>query len=285
MKRGWIALTKTAFMSRSASMARRTFTTFIGEPSKAARHTRLSRRLCADCKRRSISIGVLAVCNPGHYPKEFIDFFTGIGINNFDILYPDATFDDDPPHIAQFYCDLFDLWIAANRDKRKLTIRSTENMVAGLLGGNSESEEIGYGPQEVCTILTDGSMEPLDVLQIAGDGSIKTTFNIFDNELEDIKVEPRWKAAREASLNLYEKCKQCQFVEPCGGGYLPHRFSKRNGYDNPSVYCDDLYAIFSHMQSILGEQVYVSKPSGEKIEIGEAIASARRAEQFSGTKS
>jgi uncharacterized protein len=175
-----------------------------------------------------------------------------------------------------FIADLFDIWLAANRDERALAIRSTENMVAGLLGGHSISEEIGYGPQEVCTILTDGSMEPLDVLRIAGDRSTKTTFNIFENQLEDIKSEPRWKAARDASLNLCEKCRHCQFVEPCGGGYLPHRFSKRNGFDNPSVYCDDLYEIFSHMQSVLGKHVYVSKPSGEKIGIGEAIELAQR---------
>ena len=222
---------------------------------------------------RGIAPGVLAVCNPAHYPKEYVDYFVGTGINTFDIMFPDATFEDnDPPRLAKFYCDLFDLWLEANRDKRTINIRSTENMVAGLLGGSSRTEEIGYGPQEVCTILTDGSMEPLDVIRIAGDGSTTTTFNIFDNELEDIKIEPHWKAARDASLNLCEKCRQCQFVLACGGGYLPHRFSKHNGYDNPSVYCDDLYAIFSHIQSVLGKHVYVSKSSGEKIGISEAMA-------------
>jgi uncharacterized protein len=219
---------------------------------------------------------VLAVCNPSHHPREFVDFFMSVGVNDFDIMCPDATFDERPESVAQFYCDLFDLWLAANRDARTLSIRSTENMLAGLLGGFSQTEEIGYGPQEVCTILTDGGMEPLDVLRIAGDNTTKTALNVFDNEIEDIKTEPRWQAAREASLNLCEKCKQCQFAESCGGGYLPHRFSKRNGFDNPSVYCDDLYAIFSHMQAVLSKQVYVSKPSGDKIAITEAVTLAQK---------
>jgi uncharacterized protein len=226
---------------------------------------------------RGIPIGVLAVCNPAFSSRAFVDFFSSIGIDHFDLLFPDATFDEHPPSLAQFYCELFDIWFEANREKRTLHIRDTENMVAGLLGGESRSEEIGYGPQEVCTILTDGSMEPLDVLRIAGDSSTQTTFNIFDNALEEIKDEPRWRAAREASLNLSEKCKQCRFVEACGGGYLPHRFSKYNGFDNPSVYCDDLYSIFTHMQSVLAKHVYVSKRSGGKIGIGEAIATAQRA--------
>ena len=98
---------------------------------------------------RGLSIGVLAVCNPSYNPKEFVDYFRGMGIDTFDIMHPDATFDDHPPRIAKFYCDLFDLWMTANRDQRTLSIRSTENMVAGLLGGHSQTEEIGYGPQEV----------------------------------------------------------------------------------------------------------------------------------------
>jgi uncharacterized protein len=154
-------------------------------------------------------------------------------------------------------------------------IRSIENMVAALLGGQSKTEEIGYGPQEVCTILTDGGMEPLDVLRIAGDKSTQTSFNIFDNAIEEIKDEPHWKAARHASLNLSDKCKKCPFIETCGGGYLPHRFSKKNGFDNPSVYCDDLYAVLSYVLSMVGKQVYVNKPSGDKISILEAITNAR----------
>jgi len=221
---------------------------------------------------RGVSIGVLAVCNPAYQPKEFLDYFAAMEIDSFDIMLPDATHEDNPPRVAQFYCDLFDLWLAANRDRKTINIRSTENMVAGLLGGSSTSEEIGYGPQEVCTILSDGAMEPLDVLRITGDGATNTNFDIFNNNIEDIKIEPRWKTAREASLNLSEKCKKCPFVEPCGGGYLPHRYSKKNGYNNPSAFCDDLFAIFTHMQSALEKHVYIKRSSGDKIGIGEAIA-------------
>lgn len=244
--------------------------TFQGGPTHA-----LVERAVQLLQTRGIQIGVLAVCNPVHHPREFVDFFTGIGLAHFDIMFPDATFEDDPPHIAQFYCDLFDLWLEANRNKRTVNIRTIENMVTGLLGGHSRSEEIGYGPQEVCAIMTDGSMEPLDVLRIAGDGSTQTTFNIFDNAIEDFKNEPHWRATRDASLNLSDKCKQCRFIEACGGGYLPHRFSMQNGFDNPSIYCDDLYATFSYMQSVLEKHVYVGKPSGDKVSIGEAITMAR----------
>ena len=99
-----------------------------------------------------------------------------------------------------------------------------------------------------------------------------TRFNIFDHAIDEVRNEPRWKAARDASINLCEKCRQCKFMNACGGGYLPHRFSKKNGYDNPSVYCDDLYAMFENMQSVLEGHLYVSKPGGERLGVRDALA-------------
>jgi uncharacterized protein len=63
-------------------------------------------------------------------------------------------------------------------------------------------------------------------------------------------------------------------VGACGGGYLPHRFSRDNGYDNPSVYCDDLYAMFENMQAVLEQQLYVSKPGGERLNLRDALPRA-----------
>jgi uncharacterized protein len=55
----------------------------------------------------------------------------------------------------------------------------------------------------------------------------------------------------------------------CGGGYLPHRFSQSNGYDNPSVYCDDLYAMFENMDNVLQQHLYVTQPDGQRVSVGE----------------
>jgi uncharacterized protein len=241
--------------------------TFQGRPTHA-----LVERAIRLLQSREIPLGVLAVCNPRHQAREFFQYFSGLGITDFDLLFPDATFEDEPLHIAQFYSELFDLWLDANSDRRTVSISIIEAMAAGLLGGQSKYEAVGYGPEEICTVMTDGSMEPLDVLRIAGEGSTSTTFNIFDNAIADIMLEPRWKAARDASLNLCDKCRRCEFMQACGGGYLPHRFSKQNGYDNPSVYCDDLIAVFNHMQSILSRHVFISKSSGERVKISEVIA-------------
>ena len=106
------------------------------------------------------------------------------------------------------------------------------------------------------------------------DGFTQTKFNIFEHAIDEVRREPRWQAARDASIHLCEKCRQCQFMNACGGGYLPHRFSTSNGYDNPSGYCDDLYAMFENMQSVLADHLYVEKPGGNRIAFRDALTQA-----------
>jgi uncharacterized protein len=221
---------------------------------------------------RDICASALAVCNPSYPPKQYVEFFAHCGIANYDIMIPDATVDEKPPSIASFYNGLFDLWLEANRSKPTVNIRIISDMITALLGNNSPTEGVGYQPVELCTIMTDGSVEAHDVLRIAGDGFTQTAFNIFEHAIDEVRNEQPWKAARDASINLCEKCRQCKFMNACGGGYLPHRFSRKNGYDNPSVYCDDLYAMFENMQSVLEGHLYVSKPGGERVRVRDASA-------------
>lgn len=220
---------------------------------------------------RDIRVSALSVCNPAYPPRDYVDFFADCGITHYDIMIPDATVDEKPHAIAGFYNGLFDLWLEANRSRPAVNIRIVTDMVTALLGNNSPTEGVGYNPVELCTVMTDGSVEAHDVLRIAGDGFTQTTFNIFDHALDEVRNEPRWQAARDASINLAAKCRKCEFMNACGGGYLPHRFSKANGYDNPSVYCDDLYAMFENMRNVLEQHLYVKKPGGERVAMRDAL--------------
>jgi uncharacterized protein len=236
--------------------------TFQGEGTHAAVE-RAARMLVS----RDIGTSALAVCNPAYPARQYAEFFAGCGIVNYDIMIPDATVDEKPPSIASFYNDLFDFWLEANRSGPVVNIRIITDMITAMLGNNAATEGVGHKPIELCTVMTDGSVEAHDVLRIAGDGFTNTKFNIFEHAIDDVRDEPRWKAAREASIKLCETCRQCKFMNACCGGYLPHRFSKKNGYDNPSVYCGDLYAMFENMQSVLESHLYVSKPGGERVQL------------------
>ena len=60
-------------------------------------------------------------------------------------------------------------------------------------------------------------------------------------------------------------------MQACGVTY-PIASPNKNGYDNPSVYCDDLIGMFNHIQSVLARHVFISKPDGERAKISDAIA-------------
>jgi uncharacterized protein len=202
-----------------------------------------------------IEPGVLAVCNPDRDPEELFNFFVReLEIGSFDILVPDATHEDQPKSISRYYAKLFDLWYGFHASGR-VKIRYLETVTKGLLGFRSWSESIGYRPVQTCTMLTDGSLEPLDVLRITHHGSTRTDVNIFDNDLQDIERDPLWREVWAASLDLPVCCVQCRYKNSCGGGHIASRWSQDKRYNNPSVYCADIKEIMGHVWQRLSEDL------------------------------
>jgi uncharacterized protein len=198
-------------------------------------------------REHGIEPGVLAVCNPDSNPEKVTEHFVKkLDLKHFDILIPDATHESSPPSIAAYYKRLFDLWYD-NYSKKGIEIRSSEAMFRGILGVDSHLESIGYGPIQTCAMLTDGSLEPLDVLRIAGYRATETDISILTHTFQDITTNPVWLEAFNSAFQLCDTCKSCEYRFACGGGYLPHRWSKENRFNNPSVYCGDLKEVFDHI--------------------------------------
>ncbi len=198
-------------------------------------------------RKAGLEPGVIAVCNPSTDPETLVDYVVNhLGIKEFDILPPDATHADNPPPIDAYFIKLFDIWYDkyAAQDVRISTI---DAMIAGIMGGMSCSDTVGYGPVETVTLMTDGTLEPLDVLRITGDGSTKTDTSVLKDSLQDARKDPRWLGAYNASLTLCETCRACEYMDACGGGQLAQRWSPERGYDNPSVYCESWKRIFGHI--------------------------------------
>jgi uncharacterized protein len=182
-----------------------------------------------------IEPGLIAVCNPATDPRAVVSYVADeLGITRFDILPPDARHGDDPPPISDYFIRLFDLWYDEYAAKG-VRIRTLDAMIRGLLGELSLSDTIGVGPIDTVTLMTDGALEPLDVLRIAGDGSTKTDSSVQRNALQDVQNDGRWRAAFEASTRPCDICLGCEYLDACGGGHLAQRWSPERKFDNPSV--------------------------------------------------
>jgi len=136
-------------------------------------------------------------------------------------------------------------------------ITTLDAMIQGLLGSFSVADTIGLVRIDTVTLMPDGTLEPLDVLRIAGDGSTRTAVSVFDNGLQDIQGEPRWREAFQASLNVCETCRNCEYLDACGGGHLSTRWSEQRRFDNPSVYCESYKRIFSHIWARISPSLVV----------------------------
>ena len=157
----------------------------------------------------------------------------------------------------------FDAWYPALATDG-VDIRYLRSMMKGLLGGVSKVESIGYGPINTVCMLTDGSLEPLDVIRITGNGATATNMNIFDHSFEDMKSCPVWREAYDASMRPCAACLSCDYVQACGGGFLPHRYSAERGYDNPSVYCQDIKGLLHHIWDRIAPEVTIQSQDGSR---------------------
>lgn len=194
-----------------------------------------------------IEPGVITVCNPSTDPEQILSYIVDkLHIKRFDILPPDATHADNPPQIADYFIKLFDVWYDRYA-AQGVRISTLDAMIQGLVGNFSAADTIGLGPIETVTLMSDGSLEPLDVLRIVGDGSTKTDLSVLKDAIQAVEGDPRWREAFDASLNPCAICRECEFLDACGGGHLAQRWSPERGFDNPSVYCESWKRIFTHL--------------------------------------
>lgn len=223
-------------------------------------------------KEVGIDPGFISVCNPATDPEALLDYVVNeLGIKAFDVLPPDATHEDDPPPIHDYFIKLFDVWYD-KYSAQGVRISTLDAMIQGLIGDPSSCDTIGLGPIDTVTLMSDGTLEPLDVLRIIGDGSTKTDVNVKSNSIQDVQKDLRWSTAFEASLDLCDTCKACEYFDCCGGGHLAQRWSNERQYDNPSVYCESWKKIFGHMWERISPTLVIEldeEMDGDEMENGE----------------
>ena len=79
-------------------------------------------------------------------------------------------------------------------------------MIRGLVGQLSLSDTIGLGPIETMTLMADGSLEPLDVLRIAGNGSTASKTHVRSNAIKEVQNDPVWERSLRGQHQLCETC-------------------------------------------------------------------------------
>lgn len=225
--------------------------------------------------------GILCVLNIDSDPLQIYQEFKSLGISSIDILLPDYTH-DTLPLIEQYkyskhpYADwliqLFDVWF--NEKENRMRIRLFEFITGLILGNDISFDHLGSEKNELLVIETDGEIEAVDVLKACGDGFTKAGANVSSHSFDEAMHTDLAKIYHYSHIKVPKKCIVCPVKEVCGGGYIPHRYSSKNGFNNTSVYCDDLLKLITHIQNVVIDELpedFVKEMDVEKINYEEAL--------------
>jgi uncharacterized protein len=194
--------------------------------------------------------GCLCVVNPSQGGAELVDWFMEHGFSSFDFLLPDGN-RVNLPHgwcgaepYRRFLLSAFERWYSLG-DKAP-HIRKFELMMMGLMGAEVPLDALGGDLRRLCVVESDGSIGVSDVARICGGDFSHDVLNIFDHSLDAHVARYRIPEIQQ----VCDQCRACPHIASCGGGYLPHRFDGVS-FDNPSLYCDALFALSARMMQAL----------------------------------
>ena len=205
-------------------------------------------------KPSKIFSGILTVIDVNTNPIDTWRFLSEFEPPIIDFLLPHANWDNPPlSHAENNYVKYGDWMLSIFNDwfngyKSHIRIRFFEEILYRLFGQKGSLESLGTEEVGLITISTNGAYEQVDTMKSVYPGAQNIGLNVYNNDLDEVLLENGIKNRQTGKEGLCLKCQSCKIVNICGGGYYPHRFSKVLDFNNPSVYCEDLYKLITQIE-------------------------------------
>lgn len=215
-------------------------------------------------QKAGLSPGVLCVINPEVVGLEVYRYFRSLGVKKIDFLLPDVSHDNKDrlyghcgvTPVADYLIPVFNQWFA--EDDPEVRIRLFWSLISAMMGGLQKTDAFGNPLMSYLIIETDGSIQALDALRVCEDGIADSGLNVLQHGFDDLHVGlPLVHQVVHEGIPLSAVCEACSEREICGGGYLPHRYSRDKGFNNPSVWCKDILKLLAHIRSQVTDAVSV----------------------------
>ena len=203
-------------------------------------------------QRRRFFAGLQAVIDLNNEPQEVLDALAAFNPPAIDLLPPFGNH-DNPPFggagrytLGNWLTAAFDHWMSSP-DLQAIRIRYLEDALVSVLSGESRSDWFGLRPPGYVVVATDGAFEGLDTLKVAGEIGRTTGLTVWSAGLDEVLQHDVMAMRGRGVGGLCQECRSCSIVRWCGGGYLPTRYGRENGFDNPSYFCADMKQFFTHI--------------------------------------
>lgn len=238
-----------------------------GGTGSHAATVRALRLLCSG-KHRPQFAGLLAVVDLAADPVGVYESLLEFEPPQVDFLLPHANWSAPPPRhgsphdreYGEWLVTAFNRWYGAPRQETR--VRLFREVIHLLLGGASETEQIGLSAAAMIVVNTDGGLEQVDALRTAYAGAVQTALTVFDNDMDDALRHPAIVARQIGLAALTDSCQRCPVRRVCGGGHYSHRYRRGSGFRNPSVYCRDLQYLIRHVSGRLRRDLTTLREGG-----------------------
>ncbi len=202
-------------------------------------------------------LSLLSVINCQADAELTYSHLASLGISEIDFALPDAHHNLLPlglssaQELAQapfgrWLIQVFEAWW--NQPSPRPNVRLFDQIMGLIAGIDNGFEYFGQRRNEFLIVETDGSLEAVGTLKACGSGFTKAGVNIQTHEIDEALQTPLATLYQLSHQRSCQACQNCHLYAVCGGGYLPHRYSESRGFDNPSVYCQDLQMLITHIQ-------------------------------------
>lgn len=199
---------------------------------------------------RHLFAGLLCTIDVRNDPIAVYDALMALDPPRLDFLLPHATWEHPPLRPDGPGSTPYADWLGAVHQRweaqgRPVPVRTFDSVLRTLQGLSSLTENLGLEPADLVVIETDGTLEQADSLRTTFDGAAATGFNVFDHDFDQAAGYPGMIDRQLGLASLSATCQACPVVTSCGGGLYAHRYSEDRKFDNPSVFCEDLFALIS----------------------------------------
>ena len=203
---------------------------------------------------------VISVINPlFDYKKIFKHIHLDLKVNTLSFLLPDCQHDTGLPigstaeRYGDILCDILDAW---DETGQKANVRQLDDLFSHFQMRRPEIEVAGEiedtKSNQIIVVQSDGSISIDDTYMVALEWrNAQETPNVSGEELKTYLSRPIILEIDDLNMTLPETCQSCCWANICKGGDLENRYSRKNGFNNPSVFCGGLKTFYAHTISHL----------------------------------
>jgi uncharacterized protein len=232
-------------------------------------------RIAEDTHPKAIWPATLSVLDwRNDYAEEYV-YLRKLGVRRMSFLLPDRNVDDGfrrdsgetPQKYGEALFDIFKAWLTEDDPSVEVLFikefldklqcaPSNESRNSDVEPDGERSFEIRWSKQ-ILVVHSDGAIGVSDAYIPALAWYLDTPkSSIFDTSLRSFLMSGVYDEICRANNALPIACRECEWRRFCRGGDNENRYSKKNGFDNPSVYCDSYKVFFEKACRLLVENGY-----------------------------